>query len=107
MTAQSVEVAPSAYAYPLLIKQLLHTPLATNPQQEIVYADRRRYTYGEFFRRIKRLGHALSGLGIAGGDTVAVMDWDSHRYLECFFAVPMLGAVLQTVNIRLSPEQLA
>lgn len=33
------------------------------------------------------------------------MDWDSHRYLECFFAVPMMGAVLQTVNIRLSPEQ--
>ncbi|HRZ23235.1 MAG TPA: fatty acid--CoA ligase, partial [Candidatus Contendobacter sp.] len=34
------------------------------------------------------------------------MDWDSHRYLECFFAVPMLGAVLHTVNIRLSPEQI-
>src|SRR3546814_1654330 len=33
------------------------------------------------------------------------MDWDSHRYLECFFAIPMLGAILQTVNIRLSPEQ--
>jgi fatty-acyl-CoA synthase len=40
------------------------------------------------------------------GDTVAVMDWDSHRYLECFFAVPMLGAVLHTVNVRLSPEQI-
>jgi fatty-acyl-CoA synthase len=40
------------------------------------------------------------------GDTVAVMDWDSHRYLECYFAVPMMGAVLQTVNIRLSPEQI-
>lgn len=35
------------------------------------------------------------------------MDWDSHRYLECFFAVPMMGAVLQTVNIRLAPEQIA
>jgi fatty-acyl-CoA synthase len=34
------------------------------------------------------------------------MDWDSHRYLECFFAIPMLGCVLQTVNIRLSPEQI-
>ncbi len=40
------------------------------------------------------------------GDTVAVMDWDSHRYLECYFAIPMMGAVLQTVNIRLSPEQI-
>jgi fatty-acyl-CoA synthase len=34
------------------------------------------------------------------------MDWDSHRYLEAFFAVPMMGAVLQTVNVRLSPEQI-
>ncbi|MCE6981637.1 fatty acid--CoA ligase, partial [Pseudomonas frederiksbergensis] len=39
------------------------------------------------------------------GDTVALLDWDSHRALECFFAVPMLGAVLHTVNVRLSPEQ--
>ena len=36
---------------------------------------------------------------------MALLDWDSHRYLECFFAVPMIGAVLHTVNIRLSPEQ--
>ena len=35
-----------------------------------------------------------------------MMDWDSHRYLECFFGVPMMGAMLQTVNIRLSPEQI-
>ena len=34
------------------------------------------------------------------------MDWDSHRYLECFFSVPMMGAVLQTVNVRLAPEQI-
>jgi fatty-acyl-CoA synthase len=35
-----------------------------------------------------------------------VMDWDSHRYLECFFAVPMMGAVLHTINVRLSAEQI-
>ena len=40
------------------------------------------------------------------GDTVAILDWDSHRYLECFFAVPMIGAVLHTVNVRLTPEQI-
>ena len=34
------------------------------------------------------------------------MDWDNHRYLECFFAVPMMGAVLHTINVRLSPEQI-
>lgn len=37
---------------------------------------------------------------------MAVMDWDSHRYLECFFAIPMIGAVLHTVNVRLAPEQI-
>ena len=37
---------------------------------------------------------------------MGVMDWDSHRYLECFFAVPMMGAILHTINVRLSPEQI-
>ena len=41
------------------------------------------------------------------GATVAVMDWDSHRYLESYFAIPMMGATLLTVNVRLSPEQIA
>src|ERR1700736_346406 len=98
--------APGAYDYPLLIKQLLHTPLATAAAQEIVYRDRVRYTYSEFRKRLGRLGSALTGLGVTAGTTVAVMDWDSHRYLECYFAIPMLGAVMQTVNVRLSPQQI-
>src|SRR5208337_105338 len=40
-------------------------------------------------------------IGVKPGDSVAVLDWDSHRYLECYFAVPMMGAVLQTVNLSL------
>jgi fatty-acyl-CoA synthase len=99
--------AKSAYDYPLLLKQLLHTPLALAPRQEIVYRDQRRYDYVELRRRIGRLASALAGLGIGPGDTVAVMDWDSHRYLEAYFAVPMMGATLMTVNFRLSEEQLA
>lgn len=98
----------SAYAYPLLIKQLLHTPLANAPGQTIVYRDRVRLDYRSLRQRIGRLGSALERqLGVLPGQTIAVMDWDSHRYLECFFAIPMLGAVLQTVNVRLSPEQIA
>jgi fatty-acyl-CoA synthase len=96
----------SAYAYPLLIKNLLKSPVVDDPQQEIVYRDQLRYSYAEFRQRICRLANALCELGVKPGDTVAVMDWDSHRYLECFYAVPMLGAVLHTVNIRLSPEQI-
>jgi fatty-acyl-CoA synthase len=98
--------APGAYTYPLLIKQLLHTPLATASTQEIVYRDRVRYTYREFRVRLGRLGSALTRLGVGLGTTVAVMDWDSHRYLECYFAIPMLGAVMQTVNVRLAPQQI-
>lgn len=89
-------------SYPLLIKQLLHTPLANAPDQQIVYRDTVRYSYRTLQTRISRLGSRLSA-----GQVVAVMDWDSHRYLECFFAVPMAGAVLMTVNVRLSPEQIS
>lgn len=101
-----IDRTPSAYAYPLLIKQLLHTPLATAPAQEIVCRDR-RHDYRTLRQRIGRLASALTALGVEPGETVAVMDWDSHRYLEAYFAVPMMGAVLMTANVRLSPEQIA
>ncbi|MGV8986551.1 MAG: fatty acid--CoA ligase [Cypionkella sp.] len=91
--------------YPLVIGQLLATGLGAAPAQRITYADRVDMTYVEFGQRVGRLGSALSALGLGHGSVIAVMDYDSHRYLECFFAVPMLGAVLHTVNVRLSPEQ--
>jgi fatty-acyl-CoA synthase len=106
MSASLIEHTPSAYDYPLLIKHLLHTPQAVAPDQEVVYRDISRYTYRTLRQRIGRLATGLAALGVKPGDTVAVMDWDSHRYLECYFAIPMMGAVLQTVNIRLSPEQI-
>lgn len=96
----------SAYSYPLLIKNLLFAPVVDNPDQEIVYRGAVRFTYRQFQERVRRLASVLGKIGVKPGDTVAVMDWDSHRYLECFFAVPMIGAVLHTVNIRLSAEQL-
>ncbi len=96
----------SAYDYPLLIKNLLSAPVVDNPNQEIVYRGSLRLTYRTFRERVARLAAALRALGISPGDTVAVMDWDSHRYLECFYAIPMIGAVLHTVNVRLSAEQL-
>jgi fatty-acyl-CoA synthase len=97
---------PSAYDYQLLIKNLLFCPVVDAPDQEIVYRGTFRYTYRELHQRVRRLAYALTSLGVKAGDTVAVMDWDSHRYLECFFAVPMIGAVLHTINVRLSPEQI-
>jgi fatty-acyl-CoA synthase len=106
MTAKTFSSATSAHAGPLLIKRLLEVGLRRAPEQEIVYADKRRLSYREFGARVARLASGLASLGVGAGDTVAVMDWDSHRYLECFFAVPMMGAVLHTVNVRLSPEQI-
>jgi len=97
---------PSAYGYPLLLKHLLHAPLAHSPDQEIVYRDLVRLSYRDFADRVGRLARGLRSLGVEPGQTVGIMDWDSHRYLECFFAVPMMGAVLHTVNVRLSPEQI-
>ncbi|MGD9281700.1 MAG: AMP-binding protein, partial [Desulfobacterales bacterium] len=94
------------YPYPLIIKKLLNTPLVYSPDREIVYDDRNRYTYRTLNERIQRLAGGLESLGAAQGDIVAVFDYDSHRYLECFFAIPMMGAVLQTVNWRLSGEQI-
>ncbi|HET9552423.1 MAG TPA: fatty acid--CoA ligase [Anaeromyxobacteraceae bacterium] len=94
------------YAYPLLVKRLLQNPIVSAPDQEIVYRGVRRHTYRDLHARVGRLANALERLGVGAGDTVAVMDWDSHRYLECFFAVPMMGAVLHTINVRLSPEQI-
>ena len=106
MSDHKIYRTPSAYSYPLLIKQLLNTLELRHPDQEIVYADRLRYTYRDFKKRVSRLANLLTSLGVGEGDTVAVLDWDSHRYLECFFAIPMIGAVLHTVNIRLSPDQI-
>lgn len=106
MPAKLIQPTASAYQFPLLIKNLLKTPLIYSPDQEIVYRDLVRYTYRDFGQRVGKLANALKSMGVEEGSTVAVMDWDSHRYLECYFAIPMMGAVLHTINIRLSPEQL-
>ena len=107
MHERKIPVTPSAYSYPLLIKQLLYAPLAQTPYQEIVYRDLKRLTYAELQDRITRLASALAKIGVEPGDTVGVLDWDSNRFLEAFFAIPMMGVVMQTVNVRLSHEQIA
>ncbi|MBN8823672.1 MULTISPECIES: fatty acid--CoA ligase [unclassified Spirosoma] len=97
---------PEANEPPLLIKSLLAQSAKYEPQREIVYRDLFRINYTQFNQRVRQLANALTKLGIKPGDTVAVLDWDSHRYLECFFGVTSLGAILHTVNIRLSPAQI-
>lgn len=95
------------HPYDLTIRRLFEAPALDAPDQEIVYRGHVRLTYRQFRERVHRLAGALAALGVKPGDTVAVMDYDSHRYLEAYYAVPMMGAILHTINPRLSPEQIA
>jgi fatty-acyl-CoA synthase len=103
---ENIYQSGESYQYPLIIKKLLGTPILNSPDREIVYRDKSRYTYRTLNERINRLACGLEKLDVGQGDTVAVFDYDSYRYLECFFAIPMMGAVMQTINWRLSTEQI-
>ncbi|GAB3785952.1 fatty acid--CoA ligase [Spirosoma horti] len=95
-----------AHEPPMLIKTMLAQSLKYEPQREIVYRDLFRMNYIQFNQRVRQLANVLTELDIQPGDMVAVFDWDSHRYLECFFGVTSMGAILHTVNVRLSPAQI-
>lgn len=93
---------------PLTITGILENALHNHPRREIVSRDGAgciRYTYADFAGRVARLAHALGRLGVRGADRVASFGWNTHRHLELYYAVPCIGAVLHTVNIRLFPEQ--
>src|SRR2546425_8464313 len=65
-----------------------------------------RYTYADFAERTMRLAGALASLGVAKGDRVATFAWNSHRHLEIYWAAPLTGCVLHTLNFRLSAQDL-
>ncbi len=65
-----------------------------------------RYTYADYADRVCRLAAALSTLGLKKGDRVGTFAWNSHRHMEVYFAAPLMGMVLHTVNIRLSPQDI-
>ena len=67
----------------------------------------RRARFTEVAARAERLAAALRRLGIRPGDRVATFSWNTQEHLEAYLAVPSMGAVLHTLNIRLFPEQLA
>jgi len=97
----------SAHRYQLQLKHLLEHGVRWAPEQEIVYRDRVRMSYRQLSDRVLRLAGALRDeLGVEPGNTVGVIEWDSHRYLEMYFAIPGIGAVMHTINPRLSPGDL-
>jgi fatty-acyl-CoA synthase len=95
--------------YPLTLLNVLERARRLFPQKEIATKlgpEMHRYTYADFSARVKRLAEAMTRLGIRRGDRVATLAWNSYRHLELYFAVPCMGAVLHTLNLRLPPDQL-
>src|SRR5216684_3104206 len=65
-----------------------------------------RTTYGEMVPRINRLAGTLKRIGVKPGDRVATLAWNNSRHLELYYAIPCMGAVLHTLNLRLFPQHL-
>jgi fatty-acyl-CoA synthase len=97
--------------FPLTTTHLVERARALFPRSEIVTrrADGsiHRYGYGDMIARCCRLANALTRLGIRPGDRVATLCWNHYRHFEVYGAVPAMGAVIHTLNLRLSPQDLA
>ncbi len=93
---------------PLAIGSILEHAARAHPRKGVVSREGdgvSRFSYAELLKRVAKLAHALRELGVQPGDRVASFAWNGHRHLELYYAVPMIGAVLHTVNIRLFPNQ--
>lgn len=95
--------------YPLTLRPILERAYRYYPKRQIssrVGATMHRYTYADLYGRAGQLANALKRLGVQPGDRVATLAWNSYRHLELYFAVPCMGAVCHTLNLRLPPDQL-
>ncbi len=95
--------------FPLTLKHILQHNERLYGKKEVVSrteAGVHRYTYADFQKRVRKLANVLQRLGVKRGDRVATFAWNHYQHLELYFAVPCIGAVLHTVNIRLFPDQL-
>ncbi|MEM0016086.1 MAG: AMP-binding protein, partial [Saccharolobus sp.] len=87
------------YEYELTIDKILDSAISSFPNREIVYRDLRRYTFSSFGESVRRLISGLKKLGVKKGDRIGVIDWDTDVYFHSYYAIPMMGSVLHTVNI--------
>ena len=95
---------------PLSIRAIYEHATTVHARKHVVSRDGPRivrFTFAEFGARVARLANVLRTLGVEPGDRVASFAWNGNRHLELYYAVPMIGAVLHTVNIRLFPDQVA
>jgi fatty-acyl-CoA synthase len=97
--------------FPLTLAHIFERAGRLFPESEIVsrMPDKslHRYRYADFHQRAQALVTALRKLGVKRGDRVATLMWNHHVHLEAYFAVPCMGAVLHTLNLRLAPEDIA
>ena len=95
---------------PLLVTRIMQHAERNHPRQEIVAitADLPsfRYTYADCFKRVRKLAHAIDGLGAASDARIGTLAWNDHRHLELYFAIACSGRVCHTINPRLFDEQL-
>ena len=96
---------------PLLISSLIRHADRNHADTEIVSRETtggiHRYTYRDAHRRSRQLARALISLGIKPADRVATLAWNNYRHFELYYGVSGMGAILNTVNPRLFPEQIA
>ena len=95
--------------YPLTLQHALQRATRLFPRKEIVTetgGEPHRYTYGEWGKRVAQLAGALQKAGVTEGDRIATFAWNTYRHFELYFAIPCMGAVLHTLNIRLFEDQL-
>lgn len=93
----------------LLIPSLIERAEKFFPKKEVISrtgSGVHRFTYGEIGKRTRQLADKLTRFGIPRGGRVGTLAWNHHRHLELYFALPGIGAVVHTINIRLSPEHI-
>ncbi|WP_042356556.1 long-chain fatty acid--CoA ligase [Bacillus rubiinfantis] len=95
---------------PLTMSQMMRRAEQFFPKKQVISrtaAGIQRLSYKQIAERTRRLADSLSRLGVTKGDKVGTLAWNHHRHLEAYFAVPSMGAVLHTINIRLSPQHIS
>src|SRR5438477_9609005 len=95
--------------YPLTLRHVLWRAQRLFDKKEIVTQREKgqhRYGYSDLAGRVGQLANVLTRLGVKPGDRVATLAWNNYRHLELYYAVPCMGAVLHTLNLRLFPAQL-
>ena len=95
---------------PLLIRDILRHGQQTHGDSEVITVEaggHRTATFKEIAVRAEKLAAALQRLGVQNGDRVGTFCWNNQGHLEAYLAIPCMGAVLHTLNIRLPADQLA